>query len=84
MGWTPTGDSLLGPQGPQGAPGPQGPQGVPGSAGPAPSWGGIGGSLGDQIDLQQALAAKLNASRLTVGPTPPPDPAPGDLWIDTT
>jgi hypothetical protein len=57
---------------------------VPGSAGPAPSWGGIGGSLGDQIDLQQALAAKLNASRLTVGPTPPPDPAPGDLWIDTT
>lgn len=55
-----------------------------GPPGQPPSWGAIGGSLGDQIDLQQALAAKLNASRLTVGPTPPPDPAPGDLWIDTT
>ncbi len=55
-----------------------------GPPGPLPSWGAIGGSLGDQIDLQQALATKLNASRLTVGPTPPPDPAPGDLWIDTT
>jgi hypothetical protein len=56
---------------------------VPGSPGPAPSWGAIGGSLGDQSDLQQALAAKLNTSRLTVGPSPPADPAPGDLWIDT-
>jgi hypothetical protein len=55
-----------------------------GPPGQPPSWGAIGGSLGDQIDLVQALAAKLNASRLTVGPTPPPDPAPGDLWIDTT
>ncbi len=55
-----------------------------GPPGQPPSWGAIGGSLGDQSDLQQALAAKLNASRLTVGPTPPPDPAPGDLWIDTT
>ncbi len=55
-----------------------------GPPGPLPNWGAIGGSLGDQIDLQQALASKLNASRLTVGPTPPPDPAPGDLWIDTT
>jgi hypothetical protein len=55
-----------------------------GPPGQPPNWGAIGGSLGDQSDLAQALAAKLNASRLTVGPTPPPDPAPGDLWIDTT
>lgn len=70
MGWDATGDSLLGPPGPAGPAGPS-------------VWGGISGTLTSQADLQQALNLKLDAARLTVGPTPPADPSNGDLWIDT-
>jgi len=68
-----------GSQGPAGPVGPAGPQGPPGPS----LWGGIGGTLSTQADLQAALDLKLNASRLTVGPTPPPNPALNDLWVDT-
>ncbi|KMM17848.1 hypothetical protein [Synechococcus sp. GFB01] len=77
MGWWPLGHSIRGPAGPAGPPGAQGP------AGPEAAWGAIDGDLADQVDLQQALTLKLDASRLTVGPTPPVSPIPGDLWIDT-
>lgn len=40
-----------------GVPGPQGPQGEPG---PDPTWGGIGGTLADQGDLQSALDSKAD------------------------
>ncbi len=91
MPWNATGGNIQGPEGPVGAQGSQGSQGVAGAQGPTgpqgpagPSvWGGIGGSLSSQTDLAQALALKLNASKVTVGPTPPASPAPGDLWIDT-
>lgn len=74
-----------GPAGPVGAAGPTGPTGATGATGPAgPSvWGGIGGTLSTQADLQAALDLKLNASRLTVGPTAPANPALNDLWVDT-
>jgi hypothetical protein len=68
--------------GPQGPVGPTGPVGPQGPAGPS-VWGGITGSLSTQADLQAALDQKLNASRLTVGPAPPPSPALNDLWVDT-
>ncbi|MGB5135413.1 MAG: hypothetical protein WBN89_09605 [Prochlorococcaceae cyanobacterium] len=80
MGWWPLGHSIRGPAGPAGPPGAPG---APGPAGPGAAWGSLSGELADQSDLQQALTLKLDASRLTVGPTPPPQPAPGDLWIDT-
>lgn len=91
MTWNATGGNIQGPPGPAGAQGSQGPQGLVGPTGPTgpqgpagPSvWGGIGGTLSAQTDLAQALNQKLNASKLTVGPTPPASPAPGDLWIDT-
>ncbi|MCP9820036.1 hypothetical protein KBZ18_11100 [Synechococcus sp. Cruz-9H2] len=56
---------------------------IQGPPGPAAAWGAITGAIGDQSDLQQALAQKLDVARLTVGPTPPPNPSSGDLWIDT-
>jgi hypothetical protein len=46
-------------------------------------WGGITGTLSGQADLQEALTLKLNASRLTVGPTAPANPQVNDLWVDT-
>jgi len=58
--------SLVGPQGPQGEQGIQGPQGTQGPAGPS-VWGGIGGSLEDQVDLKNALDAKLDANRSLAG-----------------
>lgn len=74
-----------GPEGPAGPTGPAGAAGAAGATGPAgPSvWGGITGTLSTQADLQAALDQKLNASRLTVGPAPPPTPAVNDLWVDT-
>jgi len=42
-----------------------------------------GASLSAQADLQAALNLKLNASRLTVGPTAPASPQVNDLWVDT-
>lgn len=84
--WSPTGSDLKGPAGAAGAAGATGPAGPAGPQGPAGSgaaWGGITGTLSSQADLQAALDLKLNASRLTVGPTPPPNPSSGDLWIDT-
>ncbi|WP_158218520.1 collagen-like protein [Synechococcus sp. 1G10] len=74
-----------GPAGPAGATGPTGPTGATGATGPAgPSvWGGIAGTLSTQADLQTELDQKLNASRLTVGPAPPPSHAINDLWVDT-
>jgi hypothetical protein len=46
------GDGSAGPEGPVG---PQGPQGVQGPPGPAATWGSIGGTISDQVDLQNAL-----------------------------
>lgn len=86
MSWGWLGYSLLGPPGTagaSGAAGPPGPQGPQGPAGPGGIWGAITGTLGDQSDLQQVLAQKLDASKLTVGPTAPSNPALHDLWIDT-
>ena len=91
MSWGALGLSLRGPEGPAGAAGPagsQGLEGVPGATGPTgpagPSvWGGITGSLSAQADLQAALDLKLNAARLTVGPTAPSNPQVHDLWVDT-
>jgi hypothetical protein len=77
--WGALGLSLRGPQGPAGAAGPAGSQGP---AGPS-LWGGITGTLSAQADLQAALNLKLNASRLTVGPTAPASPQVNDLWVDT-
>ncbi|PZV04594.1 MAG: hypothetical protein DCF23_05865 [Cyanobium sp.] len=71
-----------GSQGLQGVPGTTGSQGPVGPAGPS-LWGGITGSLSSQSDLQAALNLKLNASRLTVGPTAPASPQVNDLWVDT-
>jgi hypothetical protein len=39
--------------------------------------------LSAQADLQQALNLKLNATKLTVGPTAPTNPQLHDLWVDT-
>lgn len=47
------------------------------------SWGAITGTLSSQTDLQSALDAKLNASKITVGTTAPGSPAVNDLWVDT-
>ena len=71
-----------GPTGATGATGPTGSQGPAGPAGPS-VWGGITGTLSTQADLQEALNLKLNASRLTVGPTAPASPQVNDLWVDT-
>ncbi len=60
----------------------KGPQGLPGPTGPS-VWGGITGTLSAQADLQQELNLKLNATRLTVGPTAPTNPQLHDLWVDT-
>ncbi|MCP9826022.1 hypothetical protein KBY78_11585 [Synechococcus sp. EJ6-Ellesmere] len=97
MSWDAAGFSIKGPPGAPGAAGsdgvagttgatgPQGPPGAAGATGPAgPSvWGGITGTLSSQADLQAALDLKLNASKLTVGPTAPANPALNDLWVDT-
>ena len=45
----------IGPEGPQGDPGPQGPPGVT-------TWGGLTGTLSDQLDLQVALNGKAASS----------------------
>lgn len=47
-------------------------------------------SISDVDGLQAALDAKLNITqfsgltKITVGTTPPENPAIGDIWIDTT
>jgi hypothetical protein len=47
--------TVPGPQGPAGPTGPQGPAG----AGSLAAWGGVSGSIYDQVDLRDALAARL-------------------------
>jgi len=81
------GDNLLDGSGNPLGIGPTGPIGPTGAAGA--DWGGIGGTLSNQADLQTALDAKLAATGPTGGvgtivqeyAAAPSGPASGFLWI---